>query len=538
MRPGLVSPVATELLGDGDEIRERVGLCRQAAGVVPRLALLAAAPDMGNGVDESAIHQRQPLDAELRIFRVAVGAVAVEPGWRRPVERGVPAVEDRDGNLLAVRCGRENTAGDVERGIVAARHVVDLAQRALARLHVVVEHLARLHHGLIGVSQSVRTLLEPGHKLHLGRRLAEVDGMLGAVRPAPHEDALAAPLAVALAPDEVIAIGDHVLDHAAGAMGHDLAQRRAWRLRHQLLDNLPICGAVRVGEDDQTLADVGRRILLATPAFGDRLQRPGGRVEIQNPDVAGREVAALEQQEPIGKGHPQRDGEALLALLEDQMVLGGRRAEPMAEHFLSPLHRVSPNVEQPMAVARPDGGAAHLGDFVGEVAPGGEIANPQHVALRAVLVDRVGQQLVVGADDDLGNREVAASACQGVLVEQDLLRPAAARLTAMHPALRAIGIACVVLPRPPPLRDRPVALAETSPHLRHQAALERTIGRKHGAGVGALGVEMGADRVLQNLRLLEDILGLRGLEPGVVVGMGDAVDLGRHRDAFGDRRLR
>ena len=132
MRPGRGHPQAHQVLGDGDEVGERVDLVRQAAGIVPRVALLAAAADVGDGIDEPAVHQRQPLDAELGMLRVAVGAVAVEPDRRRAVERGVPAIEDGDGNLRAVSSRSEDAAGDVEGGIVAARHVVHLPQRALA----------------------------------------------------------------------------------------------------------------------------------------------------------------------------------------------------------------------------------------------------------------------------------------------------------------------------------------------------------------------------------------------------------------------
>ena len=92
-----------QLLGGGDEVGEGVALELHLAGVVPGVAELATAADMGVGHDDAAVEQREARWAEADGQRVAVGAIAVD------VERvgavaveGVAAVDDGDGTLTVL----------------------------------------------------------------------------------------------------------------------------------------------------------------------------------------------------------------------------------------------------------------------------------------------------------------------------------------------------------------------------------------------------------------------------------------------------
>ena len=67
-----------QVLRAGDEIGERVALVEQFAVLVPRAPQGAAAPDVGDGVDESPVEQAQTRGVEVRFDGCAVGAVAVE----------------------------------------------------------------------------------------------------------------------------------------------------------------------------------------------------------------------------------------------------------------------------------------------------------------------------------------------------------------------------------------------------------------------------------------------------------------------------
>src|SRR5215468_5963966 len=127
-------------------------------------------------------------------------------------------IEEGDGNRRAVGRRREYTSGDVEGRIVPARYVVHLQEAALPRLQIVLEDLLGLRHRLVGVAQAARVLLKSRDDLHDARRLAEVDGVLGTVRPTPHENALVTPLLVAFEPDEVIGVSDHVLNDTTGVV--------------------------------------------------------------------------------------------------------------------------------------------------------------------------------------------------------------------------------------------------------------------------------------------------------------------------------
>ena len=177
---------------------------------------------------------------------------------------------------------------------------------------------------------------------------------------------------------------------------------------------------------------------------------PVGSARSTNLTSRGREVAGLDHQEAVGERDPHRGGEPQRFLLIDELVLGGRSAEPMAKDLLPPLARIAPHIEQPSAVRRPHRAAAHLGDRICKVLTGRQVADLERVVLRTVRVDRVGKELVVRADGRFRHREGSPAARQRVLVEQDLLGPAVARPPTVQLALRAELVASVVFPRPPP----------------------------------------------------------------------------------------
>ena len=126
----------------------------------------------------------------------AVGAVAVEQQRRGAVERRALAVEQRDRHALAVGGRRQQPARDVVGGVVAARHLLRLAQGARARLHVVVEDLGRRGHRRVGEAQRRGVeLVAAGDAQRIGL-LGEGDGVLGAVGEAADDDARQAVLAL------------------------------------------------------------------------------------------------------------------------------------------------------------------------------------------------------------------------------------------------------------------------------------------------------------------------------------------------------
>src|SRR5438270_184356 len=66
-RAGLDADVLRlEIFAGGDEIVDHVLLARKAAGIVPRLAIFAAAAEVRDGIDSALLEPRQPRRGERR----------------------------------------------------------------------------------------------------------------------------------------------------------------------------------------------------------------------------------------------------------------------------------------------------------------------------------------------------------------------------------------------------------------------------------------------------------------------------------------
>ena len=140
--------VGDEVTHGGDEVAKGVGLGGELAGLVPTPALFRAAAHMGDGVDEAAVDQRQAVGREASVYRVTIGAVAVDQQRRRPVALEVAPMHQRDRHALAVVGVGEDAARHISRGVEILRRLLLLAQDALAIDEiVVVDLLAAGHRG-------------------------------------------------------------------------------------------------------------------------------------------------------------------------------------------------------------------------------------------------------------------------------------------------------------------------------------------------------------------------------------------------------
>ena len=139
-----------QVAGDVHEIVEGVGAFGQLAGFVPVVAQFIAAANMGDGEDEAAIEQREPIAGERRHDAVAVGAVAVEIERCRTVGRRVFSIDQRDGDAYAISRRRNEAFGNVVRRIVARADLTHLAGLQAVVRQVVLEHGAgRDHRGIV-----------------------------------------------------------------------------------------------------------------------------------------------------------------------------------------------------------------------------------------------------------------------------------------------------------------------------------------------------------------------------------------------------
>ena len=115
-----------QIFGDRDEIREGVDLVLAAPGIVPTLALFDPAADVGDGVDEAAVDQREQIGNDIGLEEIAVGTVRRQKKWRRAVDRQALAVQNRDRYLFLGGRG-EQPAHLVGSGIVPAWNLLLLA---------------------------------------------------------------------------------------------------------------------------------------------------------------------------------------------------------------------------------------------------------------------------------------------------------------------------------------------------------------------------------------------------------------------------
>ncbi len=172
----------------GDEVREGVGLLLALAVEVPAPALLGAAADMGDRVDEAAVDEAQQVRAERRRHQRSVGAVAVEQQRRAAVEGEVSAMQQRDRHLLAVGRGGEEPPGHVGGRVVTARHRLPLAQEPGAGRAVVVPGLRRGRHRRVDEADRGRVEGETGPQAEGVGLLGEGDRVLGTVGEVAHDD--------------------------------------------------------------------------------------------------------------------------------------------------------------------------------------------------------------------------------------------------------------------------------------------------------------------------------------------------------------
>ena len=89
-----------EVLARRDEVVEHILLVGEAPGIVPRLAVLAAAADVGDRIDPASLDPRQPGWRKARHRRNVEPAIGIEDGRRRPVGPRFPHDEHR--NLSSV----------------------------------------------------------------------------------------------------------------------------------------------------------------------------------------------------------------------------------------------------------------------------------------------------------------------------------------------------------------------------------------------------------------------------------------------------
>ena len=248
-------------------------------------------------------------------------------------------------------------------------------------------------------------------------------------------------------------------------------------------------------------------------------------------------VVGRNQDEAPALGLAEPEEEAGVGFFVDHRV-HARGADPVAAHLPGAVVLVEHGIEHGLAVGaqtaspwRPRWGPV---DGPVDDRAGGDIADEEPVALRAVEVEGVGEAAVVGAMLAVADPEIGLPLRLAVAVEQQHLRRfVVAGRAAVERMLAAVHVADVVGPVAIGRGHRRLVLLHAPAHLGVERLPQRLVGREEGVRVGVLGLQVGADLRVERVGLAHDPLPVGILEPGVIVAAGDPVQ--RRRDGLAGR---
>src|SRR6185437_16976352 len=136
---GISVTLVEQVMRGGNEIGEGVALVHETSGVVPGLANVSAAADVGVGEDESAIEEAEAVAAEGDGQRVAVGAVSVHEERIFAGLEFIFAVDEGDGDFDTIWRFGEEAFGGIEIFVEVAGDFDLLEESGFAGGNVVLE---------------------------------------------------------------------------------------------------------------------------------------------------------------------------------------------------------------------------------------------------------------------------------------------------------------------------------------------------------------------------------------------------------------
>ncbi len=195
----------------------------------------------------------------------------------------------------------------------------------------------------------------------------------------------------------------HRVEPHIGAVRDEDAPVRTIRIRDGRGDQREVLCAVGVRDDQEPVAERGMvmvldRVLVSVLARRDDPRTRLGCVGRHEPRLRGELRRRLDQHESSRTGAADVEEEAFVVLAEHEVVIAGRRAEPVPPDLVGTQRRVGPHVEARTFVVGPGQPVGHVVDDVGEVGASLEVAEVQRVPLTAGDVGGVGEQPVVGRD--------------------------------------------------------------------------------------------------------------------------------------------
>ena len=260
--------------------------------------------------------------------------------------------------------------------------------------------------------------------------------------------------------------------------------------------------------------------------------------QIEQPALGCFVIVHRNRGEAPGLQFAERDEEPAVLFLVDEGVVRCGCTETVPIDARGPVIGIEPHVIEDGRVRAPHDRALGVGNFVGQVVAGGEIAHAQRIDLRALVVGRPCEQRVVGRVRASAELEIGLAGREGVAVEQLLLVASVARLAAQDRMLAALPIAHVIGERPVRARHRGVVLLDAPLHLGEQRLLQRLGVRQRSLDVLVLGFEVTADLRIEQRRIAHHLAPVVGAQPRVVIDQRDAMPGRRLRVPLGLRRGR
>ena len=288
-------------------------------------------------------------------------------------------------------------------------------------------------------------------------------------------------------------------------------------------NDLEVDRVIGVGEDEQFVAAVGQRILQAFLPRGDEARRHVRTFEIDQPLLGRLVVAAGDHAKPSAGALMQMREPAGVLLLINQDVVRLPGAEAMPPHLPRAMVVIELDIEEAVAVLAPHRRAVGLLDEIVKILPVRPVAHAHGKIFRALGIGAPGVELVVGRMPAAAELEIFARLRELIAVEHDLFRAAMARHAPeqlMLPALAEFAeIGKVAVRR----RHAGIVLLDAPAHLRDQLFLQGAGMPEHAIGIGVFRFEIFADIRIEHAGVVQHLLPVRVLQPGIVVGDGDAM---------------
>jgi hypothetical protein len=326
-------------------------------------------------------------------------------------------------------------------------------------------------------------------------------------------------------------------DHAAFAVGHQIAPMVDLRLRDRGRHDLEILGSVLVGQDQELLAMM--LDVIAQPDLA-RMNQTGGGIrhcQIDDPDLRGLVIAHIDQQEGAGLRLGDRDKHARIGLFVDQNVLALRAAQNMPEHPRGTVVCVDGDVVEALRIGGPDHVAAGFRHHVIKIDARPKRTNADGVEFRAGLVAAPCQHRVVGRMRPVAQIEEILATRQLVPVEHDLLLAALARPAAQDGVLTTAVVAIIVGEWPIRRWRSGVVFLDARPHLGNQQLLQGRRVLQQRGGIAVLGPQQLVDLGRQRFGVTQHVLPVVSPDPCILVAPAQSVGAVRHRALGSDRRL-